>query len=598
MGIKILKRFLIIYLPVLLFTFLWSKFQYDHLIEVFSVVEDRTIKNKKDLLENLFQTVSFSIEHWGDVINANYIAELSTDSIAGNHYFKIIDELRDFDQFRIVDLSGNELLRYERDQLGNLKKGKLQNKYHRDYFKQGILLKRDEIYLSRINLNRENGEIEIPLKPVMRGISPIYDHQDNLKALVIINFNMTRIFNQLNQQITLSNLYLVDQNLNVITTNVSSVPLSYELQDTSQIIRVADKTATYFKTFEDTTFQNEGAIWTLSKFNFPTNKSLDSIVSKTSKTIVTPTQWAILHEVPAEAVDLVVGPIFRFFIIFNCFGALAIFVIAYIVEKRKVNERLMLNAIKQKNENLRISEASLEEFNQKLTESNSRLKTRNKQLEEFNYLVSHNLRAPVSSMSTVVDLLKEVQTTNELDLLLPKLSQINDNISIITDDIREYVSILSENEIDKKNINIKAIIESVENDFPELLSNNLNFKVLTNLQSWDHVIFSKFYFKSIVQSFMSNSIKYRRTDIASFIKFETQIENGQKVLYVIDNGLGIDLDLHGKDVFKLYKRFHRGYSGKGMGLFIVKSQIENLEATIEIESAVNKGTTFKIIFKE
>ena len=63
-----------------------------------------------------------------------------------------------------------------------------------------------------------------------------------------------------------------------------------------------------------------------------------------------------------------------------------------------------------------------------------------------------------------------------------------------------------------------------------------------------------------------------------------------------DNGIGINLNRHGENVFKLYKRFHRNISGKGIGLFLVKSQLEALDATITIESKENIGTTFKIYF--
>jgi chemotaxis protein histidine kinase CheA len=46
----------------------------------------------------------------------------------------------------------------------------------------------------------------------------------------------------------------------------------------------------------------------------------------------------------------------------------------------------------------------------------------------------------------------------------------------------------------------------------------------------------------------------------------------------------------------LYKRFHRDVSGKGMGLFIVKSQLEAMNASITVDSEVGVGTTFKIKF--
>ena len=85
-------------------------------------------------------------------------------------------------------------MRYERDSISNnLIKGKLQDKSKRDYFIDGVKLKKGEIYLSQINLNRENGEIEKPYLPVVRGMTPVRDDFGNQIGFVIINFDMTNI---------------------------------------------------------------------------------------------------------------------------------------------------------------------------------------------------------------------------------------------------------------------------------------------------------------------------------------------------------------------------------------------------------------------
>ncbi|MEP6596490.1 MAG: ATP-binding protein [Ginsengibacter sp.] len=68
-------------------------------------------------------------------------------------------------------------------------------------------------------------------------------------------------------------------------------------------------------------------------------------------------------------------------------------------------------------------------------------------------------------------------------------------------------------------------------------------------------------------------------------------------LIFTDNAMGIDLKKRGAQVFGLYKRFHTNIEGKGMGLFMVKTQVETLGGRISIKSKVNKGTEFKIEFE-
>jgi signal transduction histidine kinase len=63
-----------------------------------------------------------------------------------------------------------------------------------------------------------------------------------------------------------------------------------------------------------------------------------------------------------------------------------------------------------------------------------------------------------------------------------------------------------------------------------------------------------------------------------------------------DNGIGIDMEANGDQVFGLYKRFHTSVEGKGMGLYMVKLQVEALGGKISVQSTKNKGTEFTILF--
>ena len=72
------------------------------------------------------------------------------------------------------------------------------------------------------------------------------------------------------------------------------------------------------------------------------------------------------------------------------------------------------------------------------------------------------------------------------------------------------------------------------------------------------------------------------------------MEDVSLVIEISDNGLGIDLNKYEDSIFKLFKRFHTHVEGRGLGLFLVKSQIEALQGSLEIQSVVDRGTCFKI----
>jgi signal transduction histidine kinase len=104
------------------------------------------------------------------------------------------------------------------------------------------------------------------------------------------------------------------------------------------------------------------------------------------------------------------------------------------------------------------------------------------------------------------------------------------------------------------------------------------------------------YLESIIQNLLSNALKYSSPVRSPKIHFQTHIINDEIVLTVSDNGLGIDLKEHGKDIFGFNKVFHKHPDAKGVGLFLTKAQVEGMGGTIAVESTVDVGTKFKIIF--
>jgi len=105
------------------------------------------------------------------------------------------------------------------------------------------------------------------------------------------------------------------------------------------------------------------------------------------------------------------------------------------------------------------------------------------------------------------------------------------------------------------------------------------------------------YLYSIFYNLISNSIKYRRKEINCRIEIKSHLTKNKLELTFSDNGMGINLKKSGDLIFGLYRRFHSTAEGKGLGLFMVKTQVEALGGKISVQSLENIGTEFKIEFK-
>ncbi|WP_163833569.1 response regulator [Spartinivicinus ruber] len=115
-----------------------------------------------------------------------------------------IESHPDVTQVRYIGIAdkGRELVRVDNFNSFPLiiKKEKLQAKSNRNYFKKTISKSEGEIYISDINLNRENGKIQKPHVPTLRVAIPIYNNAAPF-GIIIINVNVTELFSRLRKQI-------------------------------------------------------------------------------------------------------------------------------------------------------------------------------------------------------------------------------------------------------------------------------------------------------------------------------------------------------------------------------------------------------------
>ncbi len=220
---------------------------------------------------------------------------------------------------------------------------------------------------------------------------------------------------------------------------------------------------------------------------------------------------------------------------------------------------------------------------------------RYKDLEQFNYIVSHNLRAHVANISGICNLLNDGGTDTETQKLF--WDKLCDSVEMLDTVLKDLNSIL---EIQKE---VKEFSDEVH--LPQLLSGVIK-SISCNLKTSGAVIKSDFtgaeslttfksYMFSIFYNLITNSIKYKRPDEPPRIYISSKREGTKTKITFTDNGLGIDLNRRGDQIFKLYKRFHQHVEGKGIGLFMTKTQVESLGGKLSIDSVVNQGTTITII---
>jgi PAS domain S-box-containing protein len=221
----------------------------------------------------------------------------------------------------------------------------------------------------------------------------------------------------------------------------------------------------------------------------------------------------------------------------------------------------------------------------------------NKDLKQFSYITSHNLRAPLSNLTGLLNLIDHVLIENEdLEEIINGFKTSTHLLNETVNDLSKAITIKDSSTIQNEELQIQDIFKnilkqlnlSLETIKPTL---NINYGNVSTINT------NKIYLESILLNLFTNSLKFRSKNRDLVI--DITISEADQIISINfkDNGIGIDLERHKNKIFGLYQRFHDYPDSKGLGLFLVKSQIETMGGTIKIQSEVEKGTEFTLTLK-
>ena len=221
------------------------------------------------------------------------------------------------------------------------------------------------------------------------------------------------------------------------------------------------------------------------------------------------------------------------------------------------------------------------------------LSDQNKRLQNFAYIVSHNLRSHTGNLQFMVNLHDKTDVQDDKKEIFAHIKSISESLKTTIDHLSEIVKIQTEIGKERKRLSFETVFKNVMS----VLENNIESTqadIGYDFSKAPEINYIPAYLESIFQNLLTNALKYRRPGIKPVIKCHTEKVGSNIYLYFEDNGLGIDMERYGDNVFGMYKTFHNHPEAKGIGLFITRNQIEALGGTISVESKVNSGTKFTI----
>ena len=271
-------------------------------------------------------------------------------------------------------------------------------------------------------------------------------------------------------------------------------------------------------------------------------------------------------------------------------------------ELQRYQEKLALT-----NQELAVINEEMVAINEELSATNTDLVHTNEQLERVNadldnfvYAASHDLKAPISNIKGLLNLLEQhlspeslasARTQKVLRMMEASVGRFMRTIA----DLSDVARLQRKDQEPEAMVDLEAVINEVLLDIAPAIE-QANAQIEVDVTGCGPIRFAPKNLRSVVYNLLSNAVKYRDPTRPPIVRVHCEVEEGYQALTVADNGLGIDLT-GDRSLFGLFQRFHSHVEGTGIGLYMVKKIVENAGGVIHVESTVGVGTTFIVRFK-
>lgn len=218
----------------------------------------------------------------------------------------------------------------------------------------------------------------------------------------------------------------------------------------------------------------------------------------------------------------------------------------------------------------------------------------NNKLKNFAHIVTHNLKQYSGNFESLLEFYDNAESASEKEELIEHLKEVSAALNKTIQNLHQIVSVQSKKVTPVEKLNVCECVDSALKVLDVVITES-KATIINKINPKLYIYFNSAYLESIIQNLITNAIKYKHPDRNPKVIITSQFSNGNIIFKFSDNGLGIDLNKFGKDIFELYKTFHHNKDAEGVGLYLIKNQIESFGGKISVASEVNVGTTFTIV---
>ncbi len=580
------------------------------------------IKHTADLAQQAFYSFLDEVSRDIDLLSDNPIVEAYVKNPKSLEQFQIeqlvssvLKKNKSYYQIRLInaDTTGQEIIRFDKieGQVIKTKKERLQEKGSRDYFKESIRLKKGEFYFSSINLNEEYGRVSLPIIPTLRAGMAIYDNNDEMKYILMLNVDLNAFYEELRQIMGEHiRLVLVDSQDQFLFAPNMNVCFGQQLNTGHSFLTEFDFSI-HDSLFHEEVYpdivdqQGSSAIAYRTPLPYYYDQKLIYLVSIIEKSQVyqssrTVQQKSILWVIALCAIALILA------IIFTRYFSSRIQVITSALRNYESEEKLPeeLKVQEKRNDEIGVLARSFRKMRETidrqlgdLQASINKEQQAVREKDEFLQNMSHELRTPLNAISGLTDLLSKNEPTDQQKPIIEALKRSSTSLSGLMYDILDHQKLIEGKlEIKYAPCDLAQVLEDIHASYHfDAIQKGLQFELEIDATLRKNKYLSDpLRLSQIVTNLTVNALKF--TEKGKVVLSTSIDEQGQIKISVSDTGIGIQPD----NLEKIKIRFFREDSslnqaeGFGLGLSIVRHLVGLFGGSLHIESQWGQGSEFTV----
>lgn len=247
-----------------------------------------------------------------------------------------------------------------------------------------------------------------------------------------------------------------------------------------------------------------------------------------------------------------------------------------------VYANMLVNVLLRKESEERIAEqeAKKEELLQHLSQQNQ-------ELNEYAHAVSHDLKAPLINIYTLVTWFLDDHRSTLAESSLTPLYQVKQNVEKMDNLIKGILDYATIDKLDTEDriLDLEVLLKDILDSL--FVPSNINIQLQ---DQWPQIKGNEWRMKQLFQNLIQNAIQYNDKTVGEISIGTT--ENGEDTeFFVRDNGMGINPE-HFDRIFKVFSKLDHNNVSSGIGLSIVKKIVHHYKGNIRLQSEMGRGTTF------